>query len=84
MTMPSTHRTPLLMDAAAGEFAFNNAQWHAQQSRYWRRMKIAKDAAVAPGRCEHHARRHERRVIEIAQQCEAALVSHARDAGATA
>lgn len=81
--MPGTTRTPRRIEAAAGEIAFNNALWHADQARYWRAQKAA-GGAVSAGRCEHHARRHERRVIEIAQQCEASLAERAGHAGAAA
>lgn len=81
--MPRATRTPRRIEAAAGEIAFNNALWHVGQARYWRAQKAA-GGAVPAGRCEHHARRHERRVIEIARQSEAVLASRCQAAGAKA
>ncbi|CAN7704951.1 hypothetical protein LJR066_005728 [Acidovorax sp. LjRoot66] len=78
--MPITTRTATV---AADDFAFTNAQWHARQALYWREQK-GKSGPVPPGRCEHHARRHERRVIEIALQSEITLANRARAAGAPA
>ena len=81
--MPSTIPKLQGIESAADDLAFTNAVWHATQARYWRDQK-ARGCAVPAGRCEHHAHRHERRVIEIAMQSTAALASRAQLTGAAA
>lgn len=81
--MPSTIPTLQGIESAADSLAFRNAVWHATQARYWRDQK-AHGSVVPAGRCEHHAHRHERRVIEIAMQSTAALAGRAQLTGAAA
>ena len=81
--MPTTTRSSIDVAAAADALAFQNAAWHATQAQYWRSQK-AQPGAVPACRCEGHARRHERRVVEIALQSEITLANRARAAGASA
>lgn len=80
---PAT-QAPSGAQVIAPDLVFANAVWHAKQARHWRRMKATPGGAGHAGRCEAHARRHERRVIEIAQQCEASLAKRTGHAGAAA